>query len=155
MNRLLAATLLGTMLSLGALAPAAMTVLPIRRPDRVLGALTLAWDSLRSADPADLATATEVGSLDATPSTNDNATPSLVMRCRPLSFGGSPGAAGQMLVLSAVFMLMTFVVFAGYGATAALLRDRVLSRPRLVDRIRKTFAASFAVLGARLAVESR
>lgn len=68
---------------------------------------------------------------------------------------GSPGAAGQMLVLSAVFMLMTFVVFAGYGATAALLRDRVLSRPRLVDRIRKTFAASFAVLGARLAVESR
>ena len=68
---------------------------------------------------------------------------------------GSPGATGQMLVLSAVFMLMTFVVFAGYGATAALLRDRVLSRPRLVDRIRKTFAASFAVLGARLAVESR
>ena len=68
---------------------------------------------------------------------------------------GSPGATGQMLVLSAVFMLMTFVVFAGYGAAAALLRDRVLSRPRLVDRIRKTFAASFAVLGARLAVESR
>lgn len=68
---------------------------------------------------------------------------------------GSPGATGQMLLLSAVFMLMTFVVFAGYGATAALLRDRVLSRPRLVDRIRKTFAASFAVLGARLAVESR
>ena len=67
---------------------------------------------------------------------------------------GSPGATGQMLVLSAVFMLMTFVVFAGYGATAALLRDRVLSRPRLVDRIRKTFAASFAVLGARLDVES-
>jgi threonine/homoserine/homoserine lactone efflux protein len=68
---------------------------------------------------------------------------------------GSAGATGQMLVLSGVFMLMTFVVFAGYGATAALLRDRVLSRPRLVDRIRKTFAASFALLGARLAVESR
>jgi len=64
-------------------------------------------------------------------------------------------ATVQMLVLSVVFMAMTMVVFAAYGATAALLRDRVLSRPRLVARIRKTFAASFAVLGARLAVESR
>jgi threonine/homoserine/homoserine lactone efflux protein len=61
----------------------------------------------------------------------------------------------QMLLLSSVFMAMTFAVFAAYGAAAALLRDRVLSRPRLVDRIRKAFAASFAVLGARLAVESR
>ena len=67
--------------------------------------------------------------------------------------GGS--ATVQMLLLSAVFMAMTFVVFALYGLCAALLRDRVLSRPRLVDRIRKAFAASFAVLGARLAVESR
>jgi len=64
-------------------------------------------------------------------------------------------ATVQMLVLSTVFMVMTMVVFAAYGATAALLRDRVLSRRRLVTRIRKTFAASFAVLGARLAVESR
>jgi threonine/homoserine/homoserine lactone efflux protein len=64
-------------------------------------------------------------------------------------------ATVQMLVLSLVFMAMTMVVFAAYGATAALLRDRVLSRPRVVTRIRKTFAASFAVLGARLAVESR
>jgi threonine/homoserine/homoserine lactone efflux protein len=65
------------------------------------------------------------------------------------------GATLQMLVLSSVFMAMTLVVFAAYGVCAALLRDRVLSRPRLVDRIRKAFAASFAVLGARLAVESR
>jgi threonine/homoserine/homoserine lactone efflux protein len=47
------------------------------------------------------------------------------------------------------------VVFMAYGAAAGVMRDRVLSRPRLVDRIRKTFAASFAVLGARLATESR
>ena len=64
-------------------------------------------------------------------------------------------ATAQMLLLSGVFMTMTFAVFAVYGFSAALLRDRVLSRPRLVDRIRKAFAASFAVLGARLAVESR
>ena len=67
----------------------------------------------------------------------------------------SPHATAHMLLLSSVFMAMTLVVFAAYGAAAAQLRDRVLSRPRLVDRIRKTFAASFAVLGARLAVESR
>lgn len=64
-------------------------------------------------------------------------------------------ATAQMLLLSGVFMAMTFAVFALYGVTAGILRDRVLSRPRLVDRIRKTFAASFALLGARLAVESR
>jgi threonine/homoserine/homoserine lactone efflux protein len=52
-------------------------------------------------------------------------------------------------------MAMTFVVFAGYGAASAALRDRVLSRPRLVRRIRQTFAASFVALSARLAVESR
>jgi threonine/homoserine/homoserine lactone efflux protein len=67
----------------------------------------------------------------------------------------APHATLHMLVLSAVFMAMTLVVFALYGAVAGVLRDRVLSRPRLVDRIRKTFAGSFAVLGARLAVESR
>ena len=72
-------------------------------------------------------------------------------------FVSASGASAtvQMLLLSTVFMAMTFVVFALYGVCASLLRDRVLSRPRLVDRIRKTFAASFAVLGARLAVESR
>jgi threonine/homoserine/homoserine lactone efflux protein len=61
----------------------------------------------------------------------------------------------RMLLLSGVFMLMTFVVFAAYGACAAALRDRVLTRPRLVRRIRQAFAASFVALSARLAVESR
>jgi threonine/homoserine/homoserine lactone efflux protein len=68
---------------------------------------------------------------------------------------GSPHQLARMLLLSGVFMAMTFVVFAGYGAASAALRDRVLSRPRLVRRIRQTFAASFVALSARLAVESR
>jgi len=42
------------------LAPGSMTVLPIRGPDRVLGALTLVHDGRRFADPADIATAGEV-----------------------------------------------------------------------------------------------
>src|SRR4029077_14012879 len=36
----------------------------------------------------------------------------------------------HMLLLSAVFMLMTFVVFVGYGLLAALFREKVISRPR-------------------------
>ncbi len=68
---------------------------------------------------------------------------------------GEPGALAQMLALSGVFMAMTFVVFAAYGVAAAALRDKVLSRPKLVERIRKAFAATFVALSARLAVESR
>ena len=66
-----------------------------------------------------------------------------------------PGSTTTMLALSAVFMAMTFVVFAAYGVCAAAVRDKVLARPRLVDRIRKAFAGSFVVLSGRLAVESR
>lgn len=65
------------------------------------------------------------------------------------------GAVPAMLGLSAVFMAMTFLVFAAYGACAAAVRDQVLSRPKVVDRMRKAFAASFAVLAGRLAFESR
>lgn len=65
------------------------------------------------------------------------------------------GAVPAMLGLSAVFMAMTFAVFAAYGACAAALRDQVLSRPKVVDRLRKAFAASFALLAGRLALESR
>ncbi|NEK56753.1 SpoIIE family protein phosphatase [Geodermatophilus sabuli] len=46
--------------ALQALTPGAMTVLPIRGRDRVLGALTLGYDKHRSPEAADLATAGEV-----------------------------------------------------------------------------------------------
>jgi threonine/homoserine/homoserine lactone efflux protein len=65
------------------------------------------------------------------------------------------GALAAMLGLSAVFMVMTFVVFAIYGVFAAAVRDHVLRRPRVVDGMRKAFAATFALLAGRLALESR
>jgi threonine/homoserine/homoserine lactone efflux protein len=65
---------------------------------------------------------------------------------------GSPQLA-SMLALSAVFMAMTFVVFAGYGLSAAAMRRHVVERPRVVTRIRRVFAASFVALGARLALD--
>ena len=60
-----------------------------------------------------------------------------------------------MLGLSAVFMLMTFVVFVGYGLFAAAVRDHVVSRPRVRAWMRRTFAAAFVALGARLALAER
>jgi len=61
----------------------------------------------------------------------------------------------QMLVLSGVFMLMTLLVFAAYGACAGLVRQRVIARPGVVLRVRKLFAASFVALGAKLAFAAR
>lgn len=65
------------------------------------------------------------------------------------------GALVSMLGLSAVFMALTFVVFAAYGALAAGLRNQVLSRPRVLVTMRKVFAATFVALAGRLAVQSR
>ena len=60
-----------------------------------------------------------------------------------------------MLLLSGVFMLMTFVVFALYGIFAATMRNYVLNRPKVLDWLRKSFAAAFLALGAKLAISER
>jgi threonine/homoserine/homoserine lactone efflux protein len=69
--------------------------------------------------------------------------------------GAGSGAARQMLGLSAVFMLATFVVFAGYAVFAASVRSSVVSRPRVMAWLRRVLAASFLALGARLALAER
>jgi threonine/homoserine/homoserine lactone efflux protein len=61
----------------------------------------------------------------------------------------------RMLELSAVFMLMTWVVFALYGLFAAAVRDRIVSRPNVMTWLRRAFAGGFALLGARLALADR
>jgi threonine/homoserine/homoserine lactone efflux protein len=67
------------------------------------------------------------------------------------------GAAGggqvlAMLELSAVFMALTFAVFATYGALAAAARHQVISRPRVLAWMRRIFAGSFVALSAKLAL---
>ena len=57
----------------------------------------------------------------------------------------------RMLALSAIFMVITFVVFAVYGVFAAAIREQVISRPCVREWMRRVFAASFMALGARLA----
>jgi threonine/homoserine/homoserine lactone efflux protein len=68
---------------------------------------------------------------------------------------GEPGALGRMLLLSAVFMAATFVVFVAYGLFAAAVRDQVVSRPRVMDWIRRAFAGAFVASSARLALAER
>ncbi|NBE52505.1 LysE family translocator [Streptomyces boluensis] len=65
---------------------------------------------------------------------------------------GEPGSLATMLQLSAVFMALTFVVFAAYGMCAAAVRHHVLARPQVMTGIRRVFAACFVGLSARLAV---
>ncbi|MNP31285.1 homoserine/homoserine lactone efflux protein [compost metagenome] len=67
--------------------------------------------------------------------------------------GGS--VTGQMLSLSGVFMLMTFVVFVLYGLLANLFRRAVIESPQVQDWLRRSFAASFAGLGLNLAFAQR
>ena len=68
---------------------------------------------------------------------------------------GEPHPLSRMLLLSGVFMLMTFVVFVGYGLFAASIRDHVISRPRVLSWMRRSFAAAFVALGAKLALSDR
>lgn len=64
-------------------------------------------------------------------------------------------AVGHMLLLSLVFMGETLVVFLAYGLLASQARSQIVSRPRAMTWIRRTFAASFVALAAKLALAER
>ncbi len=66
-----------------------------------------------------------------------------------------PTPLASMLSLSAVFMAMTFAVFALYGLCAAAMRDHVISRPAVMTWLRRSFAAAFVAMGLKLAVVER
>jgi threonine/homoserine/homoserine lactone efflux protein len=68
---------------------------------------------------------------------------------------GEAHATLLMLELSAVFMAVTFVIFAVYGAFAAAVRTHVISRPRVMTWMRRTFGAAFLALAGRLALAER
>lgn len=70
-----------------------------------------------------------------------------------------PAAAANttltMVMLGLTFMALTFIVFVGYGACAALARDYVVSKPSVMVWLRRSFAATFGLLGLRLALAER
>ena len=69
--------------------------------------------------------------------------------------GGEESPLLRMLELSLVFMAMTLAVFVVYGVFAASVRNHVISRPSILAWLRRTFAAAFVALGAKLAVAER
>ncbi|AMW84331.1 RhtB family transporter [Pseudomonas yamanorum] len=68
---------------------------------------------------------------------------------------GTSAPALQMLLLSSVFMAMTFAVFVIYGLLANVFRRAVIESPRVQNWLRRSFAAAFAGLGLNLAFAQR
>ena len=64
----------------------------------------------------------------------------------------APAPVTRMLLLSVIFMAMTFVVFVGYGLLAAQVRHQVVSRPAVMAWLRHVFAGAFVLLAARLLI---
>ncbi|AFL68126.1 LysE family translocator [Sulfurospirillum barnesii] len=62
---------------------------------------------------------------------------------------------GDMVVLSVVFMLMTFIVFVIYGLLAHGFRHSVIESHRVQTWLRRGFALTFAGLGIQLASSSQ
>lgn len=59
----------------------------------------------------------------------------------------------QMLLLSLVFMVLTFVVFLLYAVIARQLSYHIQTKPRVMHILQKSFAGIFAFLGLKLLIE--
>ncbi|WP_420012769.1 LysE family translocator [Tateyamaria sp.] len=71
----------------------------------------------------------------------------------PFLSGNAATATLEMTAMGAVFMVMTFVVFVLYGSFAAAARQWVLGSDRVMRWLSRSFAAIFAALAGRLALE--
>ncbi|WP_371156865.1 LysE family translocator [Jannaschia sp. 2305UL9-9] len=71
----------------------------------------------------------------------------------PFLSGDPTRATIEMASLGAVFMGMTFAVFAIYGLFAGAFRAWLLSSERAMAWLNRSFAAVFAALAGRLALE--
>ena len=60
-----------------------------------------------------------------------------------------------MLYLSAAFMLMTLIVFIGYGILANQVRLYVSQSPKIVQGIQRVFSGLFVAIGFKLATMER
>ena len=70
----------------------------------------------------------------------------------------SPDAASptqQMLGLSAVFMLMTLVIFALYGILASGISTYLINSPKAIRWVQRSFAVIFAALAIKLVLSEQ
>src|SRR4051794_16159871 len=68
---------------------------------------------------------------------------------------GAPSPLAQLLLLSGIFMIMTFAVFVLYGFLAHAFRKAVVESPKVQSWLRRGFATAFAGLSAQLALSER
>lgn len=71
----------------------------------------------------------------------------------PFLSGAAETASQEMIVLGSIFMVMTFVIFVLYGLFAAQARNLILGSETVVKWLNRSFAALFAALAAKLALE--
>ena len=71
----------------------------------------------------------------------------------PFLSGDPARVTVEMSVLGLVFMAMTFAVFVIYGLFAGVVRARLLASQRAMAWLNRSFAAVFAALAGRLALE--
>jgi threonine/homoserine/homoserine lactone efflux protein len=67
----------------------------------------------------------------------------------------SPGASSpifEMFLLSVIFMAMTLIIFVLYGIAANSVRRYVVTSPKLMLWLQRSFAALFAIIGVKLAM---
>jgi threonine/homoserine/homoserine lactone efflux protein len=124
--------------------------------------LYMAWQTLREEGALKIETATDVR-----PAREVIVSAILVNTLNPklsiffLAFlpqfvrGDDPDALPRMIGLSAVFMLLTFVIFVAYGLGAAAIRRHVVGRPRVLSWMRRAFAGALVGLGTKLALAHR
>jgi len=68
---------------------------------------------------------------------------------------GTANATLILVGLALIFMLLTLIVFIGYGASASLARDYIIARPKVLTWLKRSFAGAFGLLGLRLALAER
>ena len=61
----------------------------------------------------------------------------------------------QMLLLGAIFMLLTLLIFILYGLLASRVSSYLLNSPKAIRRVQKSFALVFAGLAVRLALSEQ
>lgn len=67
----------------------------------------------------------------------------------------SPSPILDMTLLSSIFMGMTLLIFIIYGLCAHGVRKYIVNSPKLTTWVQRSFAATFAALGIKLAVTER
>ena len=73
----------------------------------------------------------------------------------PFTSRNASSSTLELMVLSSIFMGMTFIVFAFYGLLASAVRTQFMNSPRAVKRLQRAFAVILAGFAAELALSEK